>query len=205
MYSQHNGSAILHSVLSLSSPTLLHAIFGVKNPLLITAEFYCQYAYIGTLSHWLFWHQVAFPVWFFFFFLVCAVFFFVCFFYRFSENQWGDLSAPAVAECDLNLLTAPKDASQLNSAAAAALCRFSGHQQTRRGKRQSSSEPGPRVSGRREQRRIGSPSEAPLHRSEEQSGDQSGLFYAAGAILWSPRVTYSTHFIKFTSVLIADQ
>lgn len=46
---------------------------------------------------------------------------------------------------------------------------------------------------------------SPLSRSEEQSGDQSGLFYVAGARLWSPRVTYSTHFIKFTSVLIADQ
>lgn len=75
MHSQHNGSAILHSVLSLSSPTLLHAVFGVKNPLLITAEFYCQYAYIGALFHRLFWHQVAFSVC-FFFFLVCAVFLF---------------------------------------------------------------------------------------------------------------------------------
>lgn len=46
---------------------------------------------------------------------------------------------------------------------------------------------------------------SPLSRSTEQSGDQSGLFYVAGVILWSLRVTYSTHFIKFTSVLIADQ
>lgn len=65
--------------------------------------------------------------------------------------------------------------------------------------------PGPGWSGRREERRIGGFLWSPLSRSEEQSGDQSGLFYVAGARLWSPGVTYSTHFIKFTSVLIADQ
>lgn len=35
----HNTSAISHSALALSSPTLLHAVFGVKIPLLIGIEF----------------------------------------------------------------------------------------------------------------------------------------------------------------------
>lgn len=51
----------------------------------------------------------------------------------------------------------------------------------------------------------GVPLKPPLQIREVGSADQSSLFYVAGARLWSPRVTYSTHFIKFTSVLIADQ
>lgn len=85
-----------------------------------------------------------------------------------------------------------------------ARCRFLGHRHTRKRER-GELQPGPGVSGRKEQSRIGGFLWCSLSRSEERSGDQSGLFYVAGARLWSPRVTYSTHFIKFTSVLIADQ
>lgn len=84
------------------------------------------------------------------------------------------------------------------------LCRFLGHQQTWRRNEESWSL-GPGWVGEKNRVELGGFLWCSLSRSEERSGDQSGLFYVAGARLWSPRVTYSTHFIKFTSVLIADQ
>lgn len=104
--------------------------------------------------------------------------------------------------CALNLLTVLwRDWTLCGTGAFAGSWGISRHGE--KGKREL--EPGPGVSGRREESRIGGFLWSPLSRSEERSGDQSGLFYVAGVRLWSLRVTYSTHFIKFTSVLIADQ
>lgn len=119
----------------------------------------------------------------------------VLLYYDFSVNQKKHLSAP--------LCTTAFSIGAIEHCVPAVLCRFLGHQQMWKGKERAAARARDEWETRGEQNWgfLWSP----LSRSEERSGDQSGLFYVAGATLWSPRVTYSTHFIKFTSVLIADQ
>lgn len=106
--------------------------------------------------------------------------------------------------CALDLQTAPYNVARLNIVWCRCFAGSRGISRRGKGKRESW-RPGPGwVREKRGEENWGF-LWSPLSRSEEQSGDQSGLFYVAGARLWSPRVTYSTHFIKFTSVLIADQ
>lgn len=99
-----------------------------------------------------------------------------------GESVRGSVRA-GVAEYDLNLLTAPKDAPQSNSVWHGRFAGSRGIGRHKKGRGRARVSPGLRVSGRREERRIGGSSEAPLYRSEEQNGDQSGLFYVAGATL----------------------
>lgn len=192
MYSLHNSTAISLPALSLIADLITCRIWHEESP---------------SYRHWILMpirlDGRLFPLAVLTSHCVFCVFVCVCWFYHFLENQKGDLSPPLYPTMLSTCWHLRNMRRYWMLCGTGVFCQLLGHQQTR--KRESSSEPVSGVSGRREWKRIGGSSEVPLSRSTEQSGDQSGLFYVAGVILWSLRVTYSTHFIKFTSVLIADQ
>lgn len=127
----HNTSAISHSALALSSPTLLHAVFGVKKPLLIGIEFNAGMFRLLPYSTGCFDIALHFSV------CLCAAFL------SFGGESvkgicplWRSWIWSQLADCSERRTT-------IEQCVALVLCRLSGHQQTRKGKRQSSSEPRP--------------------------------------------------------------
>lgn len=204
MYSAHNSAAISQPALSLSSPTLLHAVFGMKNPLLINTEFKCQIRSDGRcILAVLTTHcipprpplRVCVHVCRFFFFL----FFYYYYYFRESREKRSSVCT-AVSDFAPNLPTAPWKSA---SGAFAWHRRFAGSQgMRRRGKGESWS---PGWVGEESGGELGGSSEAPSPDSKSRAGIKVACFMWLVRTLWSPRVTYSTHFIKFSSVLIADQ
>lgn len=190
MYSAHNSAAISQPALSLSSPTLLHAVFGMKNPLLINTEFKCQICWDGRCILAVLTTHCPPPC---MFVCMCAVFFLLLLSLFQGESGEKELClhrrvrlCSQLADCSLNKC-------ERGVCVAPALCRFSGNEKMwKRGEL----EPG--VSGRGERRRIGGFLWSPLSRFEEQSGDQSGLFYVAGAnTLKSPsHLQHSLHQVQ---------
>lgn len=146
---------------------------------------------MAVLFYLLFWHRIAF-------FSVCVC---MCWFYYFLENQKADLSAPLCLTLFSTCWLLRKMRCDWTMCGTGAVPVLRASADVVKGRA------GVQAWGEWEKRVEENWGFlwSPLSRSEEQRVDQSGLFYVAGAILWSPRVTYSTHFIKFTSVLIADQ
>lgn len=160
MYSPHNSTAISHSALSLSSPTLLHAVFGMKNPLLIDTEFVMPIRLDGCLIL-----VVVLTSYCFF----CVCWFIICWKIRKEIClHRSTLLCSQLADCWVKC-------GAIEHCVAPVLCRFLGHQQTWKGKGREL-EPGPGVSGRREESRIGGSSEAPSPDPRSRAGIKVACF-----------------------------
>lgn len=197
MYSAHNSAAISQPALSLSSPTLLHAVFGMKNPLLINTEFKCQIRSDGRCILAVLTTHCTPPPSPCVFVCMCAVFLFfyiivIIIIFRESREKRSSVLHRRVRLCS-QLADCSLKKRERGVCVAPALRRFSGNEETwKRGELE------PRVSGRGEWRRIGGFLWSPLSRFEEQSGDQSSLFYVAGAnTLKSPsHLQHSLHQVQ---------
>lgn len=99
----------------------------------------------------------------------------VCWFYYFSENQKGDLSAPLYPLYFAQLADCSVKCSATECRVAPALCRFSGHQKTRKRDRESLS-PGPGWVGDESGGELGGSSEAPSPDRRSRAGIKVACF-----------------------------